>query len=133
MVEDLYRGRIAHKLASAVMTRQNGAMPQFVLTNDCRQVMEGAGVSEAELIFAADRISCFSIDKVFTRLTLGALTVLSTYLARLLSPIERLNDIAENASKGIAGAERLVGLLELRPAVEDAPGAREISRARSRN
>jgi len=64
------------------------------------------------------------------RLTLGALTVLATYLARLLSPIERLNDIAENASKGLAGGERLLSLLHLRPAVEDAPGAREISRAR---
>lgn len=47
-------------------------MPQFVLTSDCRRVIEGAGVSEAELIFAADRISCFSIAKDFTRLTLAS-------------------------------------------------------------
>src|SRR5947207_8958910 len=53
-------------------------------------------------------------------LTLGALTVLASYLARLLNPIERLNDIAETASKGFAGGERLIGLLDQRPAVEDA-------------
>src|SRR5207249_77256 len=62
-------------------------------------------------------------------LTLGALTVLSAYMARLLSPIERLNDIAETASKALAGGERLLGLLEQRPIVQDAPGAIEIGRA----
>ena len=54
------------------------------------------------------------------RLTLGALTVLSAYLARLLNPIERLNDYCRNASKGLAGGERLMALLAERPAVEDA-------------
>ena len=63
-------------------------------------------------------------------LTLGALTVLATYLSRLLNPIERLNDIADTASKGFAGGERLMGLLDLRPAVQDAPGALDIGRAR---
>jgi ATP-binding cassette subfamily B protein len=63
-------------------------------------------------------------------LTLGALMVLASYLTQLLKPIERLNDLAESASKGCAGGERLLALLEQQPAVRDAPGAMEIDRAR---
>jgi ATP-binding cassette, subfamily B, bacterial len=64
------------------------------------------------------------------RLTLGALTVLTTYLTQLLKPVERLNDLAETTSKGLAGGERLLALLEQRPAIRDAPGAVAIGRAR---
>jgi subfamily B ATP-binding cassette protein MsbA len=63
-------------------------------------------------------------------LTLGALTVLTSYLTQLLKPVERLNDIAENASKGVAGGERLVALLAHESVVRDAPDAVTISRAR---
>ena len=64
------------------------------------------------------------------RLTLGALTVLSSYLAQLLKPVERLNDIAETTSKGMAGGERLLALLEQQPTIRDAPDAIQITRAR---
>lgn len=64
------------------------------------------------------------------QLTVGALTVLASYLTQLLKPVERLNDIAENASKGVAGGERLLALLALRSAVQDAPDAIHIERAR---
>jgi ABC-type multidrug transport system fused ATPase/permease subunit len=63
-------------------------------------------------------------------LTLGALIVLNVYLTQLLKPVERLNDLAETASKGLAGGERLLSLLDLQPAVRDAPGAITIERAR---
>jgi ABC-type multidrug transport system fused ATPase/permease subunit len=63
-------------------------------------------------------------------LTLGALIVLSAYLTQLLRPIERLNDLAETASKALAGGERLLGLLDQQPAVRDAPGAVTLGRAR---
>jgi ABC-type multidrug transport system fused ATPase/permease subunit len=63
-------------------------------------------------------------------LTLGALIVLSTYLTQLLRPVERLNDLAETASKALAGGERLLGLLDQQPAVRDAPGAVTLGRAR---
>jgi len=63
-------------------------------------------------------------------LTLGALTVLASYLTQLLKPIERLNDLAETTSKGLAGGERLIALLEQQPAVRDAPNAIHLARAR---
>jgi ABC-type multidrug transport system fused ATPase/permease subunit len=64
------------------------------------------------------------------QLTIGALTVLASYLTQLLKPVERLNDIAENASKGVAGGERLVALLAQQSVVRDAPDAVTITRAR---
>jgi len=63
-------------------------------------------------------------------LTLGALIVLSTYLTQLLRPIEKLNDLAETASKALVGGERLLALLERQPAVQDAPDAITVDRAR---
>ena len=63
------------------------------------------------------------------RLTLGALTVLATYLTQLLKPVERLNDVAETTSKGLAAGERLLALLEQQPAIQDAPDAVAIGRA----
>ena len=64
------------------------------------------------------------------RLTLGALTVLSSYLTQLLKPVERLNDLAETTSKGMAGGERLLALLEQQPTIRDAPDAVHLTRAR---
>ena len=64
------------------------------------------------------------------RLTLGALTVLSSYLTQLLKPVERLNDLAETTSKGLAGGERLLALLEQQPTIRDAPDAVHLTRAR---
>jgi ABC-type multidrug transport system fused ATPase/permease subunit len=64
------------------------------------------------------------------QLTVGALTVLASYLTQLLKPVERLNDIAENASKGVAGGERLIALLAQESVVRDAPDAINIQRAR---
>jgi ATP-binding cassette, subfamily B, bacterial len=64
------------------------------------------------------------------RLTLGALTVLASYLTQLLKPVERLNDLAETTSKGMAAGERLLALLEQQPMIQDAPGAISIGRAR---
>jgi ABC-type multidrug transport system fused ATPase/permease subunit len=64
------------------------------------------------------------------RLTLGALTVLTSYLTQLLKPVERLNDLAETSSKGMASGERLLALLDQQPTIRDAPDAVDILRAR---
>jgi ATP-binding cassette subfamily B protein len=64
------------------------------------------------------------------RLTLGALIVLTSYLTQLLKPVERLNDLAETTSKGMAGGERLLALLEQQPTIRDAPNAVRVTRAR---
>ena len=62
-------------------------------------------------------------------LTLGALTVMASYLTQLLKPVERLNDLAETTSKGMASGERLLALLDQQPTIRDAPGALNLARA----
>jgi ATP-binding cassette subfamily B protein len=62
-------------------------------------------------------------------LTLGALTVMASYLTQLLKPVERLNDLAETTSKGMASGERLLALLDQQPTIRDAPGAVSLTRA----
>ncbi|HEX8722080.1 MAG TPA: ABC transporter ATP-binding protein [Pyrinomonadaceae bacterium] len=64
------------------------------------------------------------------QLTVGELTVFAAYVAQLLKPIEKLNDLSETAGRGFAGGERLLALLAQKPAVADAPGAVELGRAR---
>ena len=63
------------------------------------------------------------------QLTVGELTVFAAYVAQLLKPVEKLNDLAETAGRGFAGGERLLSLLAYEPAVVDAPDAIEIERA----
>jgi len=62
-------------------------------------------------------------------LTLGELTVLAAYVTQILKPIDKVNDLAEATSRGVAGGERLVQLLEQTPVVHDRPGARTLVRA----
>ena len=63
------------------------------------------------------------------RLTVGDLTLMTAYVAQLLKPIEKLNDLAETTGRGVAGGERLLRLLGTRPNVRDAAGARPLPRA----
>jgi len=64
------------------------------------------------------------------RLTIGGLTLVTSYIVQLLKPIERINDIADTASRGMAGGERLLALLAVCPTVTDRPDAAAIGRAR---
>lgn len=64
------------------------------------------------------------------QLTVGELTVFAAYVAQLLKPVEKLNDLSETAGRGFAGGERLLALLAQEPAVSDAPGATEVGRMR---
>ncbi|NOT43617.1 MAG: ABC transporter ATP-binding protein [Acidobacteria bacterium] len=56
-------------------------------------------------------------------LTVGELTVVCAYVAQLLRPIDRINDLTEAASRGLVAGERLRSLLDIVPIVRDAPGA----------
>ena len=63
------------------------------------------------------------------QLSIGDLTVFAAYVAQLLKPIEKLNDLSETAGRGLAGGERLLSLLDHHPLVADASDAIEVSRA----
>ena len=63
------------------------------------------------------------------QITIGELTLFTAYIAQLLKPIEKLNDLAETSGRGFAGGERLLALLEQEALVQDSPGAIELTRA----
>ena len=63
------------------------------------------------------------------QITIGELTLFTAYIAQLLKPIEKLNDLAETSGRGFAGGERLLDLLEQKALVHDSPGAIELRRA----
>jgi ABC-type multidrug transport system fused ATPase/permease subunit len=63
-------------------------------------------------------------------LSLGGLLVFLAYLTQLYSPIRGLSRLANTVYAASAGAERIIELLDDRPAVEDLADARPLSRAR---
>ena len=63
------------------------------------------------------------------RMSLGDLTLMTAYVAQLLKPVEKLNDLAETTGRGMAGGERLLRLLEMRPLVQDRIGATPLRRS----
>lgn len=66
------------------------------------------------------------------QLTVGELTVFAAYVAQLLKPVEKLNDLSETAGRGLAGGERLLSLLREQPAIEDSEDAVRLGRALGR-
>lgn len=65
-------------------------------------------------------------------LTVGSLTVLSAYVAQLLRPIDKLNELNEAVSRGVVAGERLASLLAEQPLVSDRPDAVTVHRAAGR-
>jgi len=63
-------------------------------------------------------------------LTVGDLTICLAYVAQLLKPIEKMNDIAGSMARAVARGEKLLQLLARPRGVVDAPDAVAIPRAR---
>jgi ABC-type multidrug transport system fused ATPase/permease subunit len=64
------------------------------------------------------------------RLSVGGLIAFLAYLSRLYSPIRGLARLSNTIASASAGAERILELLDERPAVTERPGARILPRAR---
>ena len=64
------------------------------------------------------------------QISLGTFLAFSTYMAQLVSPAQRLANIITVAQQARAGVERIFQLLDLKPAIADHPGARDLGQAR---
>lgn len=62
-------------------------------------------------------------------LTLGDLLLVLAYLAQLYDPLKAISRKAGGLQAHLAGAERAFALLDLRPDVDERPGARPLARA----
>jgi ATP-binding cassette, subfamily B, bacterial len=63
-------------------------------------------------------------------LTIGGMLIFIAYLSQLLGPVRELSSLATMIFRALAGAERVMELLDERPQVTDRPGAKTIGRAR---
>jgi ATP-binding cassette, subfamily B, bacterial len=63
-------------------------------------------------------------------LTLGGMLVFVAYLTQLLGPVRQLGSLANRYFRALAGAERVIELLDERPRVVDRSAARRLGRAR---
>lgn len=63
-------------------------------------------------------------------LTIGELTVLSAYVAQLVRPIDKINDLTEALTRGLIAGERLGGLLAEAPLVANAADAVTVTSTR---
>jgi ATP-binding cassette, subfamily B, bacterial len=66
------------------------------------------------------------------RLNIGDLTIFLSYLKDLYSPIQGVSQQLAEISSSRAGLERVFAVVDIRPDVEDAPGARDLQGAQGR-
>ncbi len=69
-------------------------------------------------------------DFMGTTVTLGLVVTFLAYVQRFNQPIQQIATLWGNIQNAIAGAERIFGILDERPAVSDRPGAREMPEIR---
>jgi subfamily B ATP-binding cassette protein MsbA len=61
-------------------------------------------------------------------LTIGGLLAFLAYLAQLYRPVRDVSRLSQTVFEAVAGAERVIELLDQRPRVQDAPHARVLGR-----
>lgn len=59
-------------------------------------------------------------------LTAGALIAFLTYAVNLANPVKRLSRVYGNIQKAMAAADRVFGVLDLKPEITDKPGAKAL-------
>ncbi len=65
-------------------------------------------------------------------LSVGELTVMCAYIAQLVRPVDKVNELTESVTKGLVAGERLVHLLQEQPLVTDTAGAVDLPRVHGR-
>jgi ATP-binding cassette, subfamily B, bacterial len=110
--------------------RENEGMIQAELASSRIHGFYGPLVDAIELVgvmlvFVLGTLAVASGD-----LTLGGLLVFIAYLTQLYSPIRTLGSISNSVFKALAGAERVIELLDERPRVVERPGAERLSEVR---
>jgi len=62
-------------------------------------------------------------------LTVGGMLAFLAYLAQMYRPVRDLSSLASSVFEAVAGAERVIEVLDAKPAVEEAPDARPLPAA----
>jgi len=145
------RRRVGSMSALAEEGIANAALVQALNRQDdelTRFRRENEGVVRAELasvrirgLFTpiVDLIEIVGVMAVFVlgtiavangELTIGGMLIFVAYLSQLLDPVRELGSLANAIFRALAGAERVIELLDEEPRVTERPGAKRLGRAR---
>jgi ATP-binding cassette subfamily B protein len=131
---------IANAALVQALNRQDTELDRFRRENE--------GVVRAELLAVrirglfgpvVDLIELLGVMVVFVlgtvavangEITVGGMLIFVAYLSQLLDPIRELGSLANSIFRALAGAERVIELLDERPRVTDRPSARPLPRIR---
>jgi ATP-binding cassette subfamily B protein len=70
------------------------------------------------------------VNIVNTRLDLADLITFLLYIGNFIEPIQKLTHMTEQFQEGVTGFERFMEIIEIKPEIQDAPGAIELKEAR---
>ena len=89
--------------------------------------LEALGYLALAIVTAAGGLALLNGADLFgTVVSLGLVITFLGYVQRFNQPIQQISVLWTNIQSAIAGAERIFGLLDVVPAVQDRPGAKEM-------
>ncbi len=89
--------------------------------------LEALGYLALAIVTAAGGLALLNGADLFgTVVSLGLVITFLGYVQRFNQPIQQISVLWTNIQSAIAGAERMFGLLDVVPAVQDRPGAKEM-------
>ncbi|UJA18825.1 ABC transporter ATP-binding protein [Thermoleophilia bacterium SCSIO 60948] len=120
------------KVALERFRRQNEAVIDAELASTRIRGVFAPLVDMLELLAVLAVFALGTLAVVNGSLTVGGLLVFVAYLSQLLDPIRELGSISNHWFKALAGAERVIELLDTEPRVTDSPDALPLRVKRGR-
>ena len=90
--------------------------------------LEALGYVALAIVACAGGLALINGSDLFgTAVSLGLVITFLAYVQRFNQPIQQIAVLWSNIQSAIAGAERIFGLLDVKPAIVDAPDARQMT------
>jgi ATP-binding cassette subfamily B protein len=96
-------------------------------TSALAPALEGLGYMALAIVVCAGGLALMNGSTLFgTAVSLGLVITFLAYVQRFNQPIQQIAVLWSNIQSAIAGAERIFGLLDEKPAIVDAPAAQQM-------
>jgi ATP-binding cassette subfamily B multidrug efflux pump len=97
-------------------------------TSALTPLLEGLGYAAIAIVVVAGGLSVFRNEPLLgtSIISLGTVFAFVQYVQRFNQPIQQIAVLWTNIQSAVAGAERIFGLLDTPPDLDDRPGAREM-------
>jgi ATP-binding cassette subfamily B protein len=102
-------------------------------TSALAPVLEALGYVALAIVTCAGGLALLNGSDLFgTAVSLGLVITFLGYVQRFNQPIQQIAVLWSNIQSALAGAERIFGLLDVKPAIFDAPDARQMTNIQGR-